>query len=110
LPYYKFSLCFENVEGENGYITEKIFDCMRCGCVPIYLGSPNIKKYVDPEAFIDRRDFNDNKELYKYIKNVSEQEYQCYQEAMRTYLLSTRFAKFLPPAYVDNIIQTLEIC
>ena len=38
LKNYKFSICFENVYGFTGYITEKIFDSFLGSCIPIYLG------------------------------------------------------------------------
>lgn len=35
-PNYRFGLTYENMRDEPGWITEKVFDCMRAGCVPIY--------------------------------------------------------------------------
>ena len=37
----------------NGYVTEKIFDAFKAGCVPVYWGAENITKYVPAECFID---------------------------------------------------------
>ena len=42
LANYRFNLCPENSLGE-GYITEKIFDSIRSGCIPIYWGA-----YLEP--------------------------------------------------------------
>lgn len=109
LPRYRFSLCYENMREEPGYVTEKIFDCMRARCVPIYWGAPNITDYVDAEAFIDRRPFRSDVELEAYLLNITEQEYERFQDAMQDYLRSERFAKFLPPAYADTIIHALHL-
>jgi len=109
MPYYRFSLCYENVRDEPGYITEKIFDSMRCGCVPIYWGALNINDYVDAGAFIDRRRFKDDSELDKYLCGITEHEYERFQKAIRSYLASPRFARFLPSAYADTIIQALGL-
>jgi hypothetical protein len=46
LEEYRFAICYENAHGIPGYITEKIFDCFIAGCVPIYLGAPNILDHV----------------------------------------------------------------
>ena len=105
---YRFSICYENFI-ENGYITEKIFDSMRSGCVPIYWGAPNITDYVDAAAFIDRRTFASHDELARFLVEMSEAEYYRYQEAMKDYLASDRFARFLPPAFADNIIKALNL-
>lgn len=67
LPNYKFSLCYENIIDEPGYITEKIFDCFRARCVPVYWGAPNVTDYIDKDTFIDRREFKSNKELEDYL-------------------------------------------
>ena len=109
MPRYRFSLCYENVRDEPGYVTEKIFDSLRCGCVPIYWGAPNIGDYVDKDAFIDRRRFKDHAELGDYLSSIREPEYEKYQQAIRLYLMGPKFAQFLPPAYADTIIQTLKL-
>jgi hypothetical protein len=109
LPKYKFSLCYENNSDHLGLVTEKIFDCMRADCVPIYWGAPNITEYVDSGAFINRLDFKTNKELEHYISGISENEYQRYREAATTYLGSERFKKFLSPSFVERIIQVLSL-
>ena len=109
MPGYRFSICYENVRDVPGYVTEKIFDSMRGGCVPIYWGANNITDYVDEEAFIDRRKFKTEAELDSFISNMTEYEYSCYQNAMKKYLESSRFAKFLPPAFADTIISTLKL-
>ncbi len=106
-PEYRFALCYENA-CVSGWITEKIFDCMRSGCVPIYLGAPNIADYVDPLAFIDRRKFKSNKALADYLIGITEKEYQQYQAAISGYLVSPLFASFLSPAFADTIISVFN--
>lgn len=108
-PYYQFGLCYENIYGEPGYVTEKIFDCMRAGCVPIYWGAPNITNYVDTEAFIDRRKFKSNAELADFLLSMSEKEHSRYKKAINSYLDSNQFKNFLSPAFADNIINVLSL-
>ena len=48
---YKFVICFENSKTA-GYVTEKIFNVMMAGSVPIYDGAPNIDEYVQPGSYI----------------------------------------------------------
>lgn len=108
-PRYRFSICYENIRDEPGYITEKIFDSMRAGCVPIYRGASNITDYVDTGAFIDRRQFGSEQEVDRYISSMTELEYSRFQEAMRDYLASARFTRFLPATYAQIIITTLNL-
>jgi hypothetical protein len=109
LPRYRFSLCYENIRDEPGWVTEKIFDCMRAGCVPIYWGANNISDYVDPEAFIDRRKYKSDAELEIFLLGITEKEYLIYQEAIKDYLQGDLFKKFLPPAFADTIIDVLKL-
>eukprot|EP01083_Nonionella_stella_P274935 933628_1 len=39
---YKFALAFENSETDD-YVTEKFFEALMAGAIPVYLGAPNIK-------------------------------------------------------------------
>ena len=108
-PSYRFGLCYENMRDEPGYITEKIFDCMRADCVPIYWGASNITDYVDAEAFIDRRQFKSLSDLEIFLIGMTEKEYQGYQEAIKAYLASDRFSAFLPPGFADTIIRAFRL-
>lgn len=53
---YRFALVIENAR-EPGYITEKLFDAMIAGCVPVYLGAPNVEAHVPRECYVDLRNF-----------------------------------------------------
>jgi hypothetical protein len=103
-PNFRFGVCYENTAGIPGYVTEKIFDCMRASAVPVYLGAPNVADYVDSEAYVDRREFASDEELVRFLRGVDERAYGRYREAAAAYLASDRFARFLPPAFADNII------
>ena len=106
---YKFALCYENAYGLNGYVTEKIFDCFNAGTVPIYWGAENITEYVDKNAFIDRRKFKSDKELFDFLNNIGENEYNKYLTAIEKYLTSDNYKLFLPENFTNTIIKTLNL-
>ena len=66
LAAYKFSLCFENSRFP-GYVSEKIFDCFFTRTIPIYLGAPDIARYVPPQAFIDLTRFANYADARAYL-------------------------------------------
>jgi hypothetical protein len=109
LPRYRFALCYENVSDQPGYITEKIFDCMRSDCVPVYWGAPNVTDYVDPDALIDRRTFESDSDLERFLLAIDEVRYERYREVIASYLGSDRFRVFLPPAFASAVIAALDI-
>ena len=107
-PKYKFALCYENMS-HPGYVSLKIMDCLRSGCVPVYLGAPDIADYVDSDAFIDRRDFKSIDDMGKYLSSLEETEYERYIEAGKDYKESDRFKLFLSENFVNTIVRTLNI-
>jgi hypothetical protein len=109
IPRFKYVICYENIAGQTDYISNRIFDVLRCHSVPIYLGAPNITDYVDKEAFIDRHEFGSNQELARYISSISEKEYQKMIDAGRAYLDSPKFKQFLSDKWVDLVISTLNL-
>ena len=76
---------YENA-GFDGYVTEKIFDAWFAGCVPVYLGAPNVTDYIPAETFIDRNRFNGYEELYRFLKTMPEKQYRSYVEAIEEFL------------------------
>lgn len=67
---YRFNLCPEN-SSANGYVTEKIFEAIASGCVPIYTGNDRNapeSDIINPDAgvYIDMP--GDNKEALKKIQ------------------------------------------
>jgi len=107
LQKYKYSFCYENIHGFDGYVSEKIFDSMFAGCVPIYWGAGNISSYIPDECFIDRRKFNSNKNIYDYLKSIDDRTYARYQQAISSFLTSEDFQKYTPKYFAENI--TYEI-
>ncbi len=100
---YKFALAFEN-DITPGWISEKIFDCMSTGTIPIYYGAPDIGKSVPKDCFIDFRDFDDYGKLHAYLTNISDDELADYRTNIRNFLK-------IPPdlsklaGFVDNVLK-----
>jgi hypothetical protein len=55
---YPFILTAENSD-EPGYVTEKVYQGLEVGSVPIYLGAPDVDRFVPhPSSIINAADFN----------------------------------------------------
>lgn len=106
-PGYRFGLCYENMHSVRGYVTEKIFDCLRAGVVPVYWGAPDITDYVDGDAFIDRRSFDSTESMVRFLREMGEADWNRLREAGARYLRSDRFARFLPPAFSQQVVEGL---
>lgn len=103
LEKYKFAICYENARDITGYITEKIFDCFVAGCVPVYWGPDNISEVIPQECFIDKREFDNYEELYRYLSAMNDTHYLEYIENIDSYLKSDQ-AKLFTVDYAANII------
>lgn len=107
VSHYKFSIAYENIKDEPGYVTEKMFHCFAAGTVPIYWGAPNIYEYVPSHCFIDRTTFSSNQELYEYLKNMSVETHQNYLLNIEQYLESNS-AHYFSNAYFAQLIT--KVC
>lgn len=106
---YKFSICYENVKDIPGYITEKIFDSLVSGCVPIYWGANNILEYVPKSCFVDKRDYDTYDDLYHYLINISDNEYRQYLDNIEKYLKSELAFQFKSEGFVKTIVDTIIV-
>jgi hypothetical protein len=71
---YKFCLAMENSIAPD-YVTEKVYDGLLVGTVPIYLGAPNIDDFLPGErSIIKVTDFSGPAELARYVKALAEDE------------------------------------
>ena len=102
---FKFYLCPENTMAD-GYVTEKIFDGIRCGCIPLYAGGGN---YLEPEVinknailrwFIDEN--YDNSDVVEHFKNIITDEKSYIEFKDQDVLLSSS------KKYIINKFNELE--
>jgi len=107
LSQYRFALCFENM-AMSGYITEKIFDCFFVGTIPIYLGAPDVEKYIPKDCFIDMRDFDSYNELHACLLGLSDEDISSFREAAREYLSSERYQPFTKEKFVEQFVTDLR--
>jgi len=104
----KFAYCYENVADLPDYISEKIFDCLFAGCIPVYWGSQTISERIPNSCFIDRRNFKDTAEVHRFLLTIDEQRYQLYQDNIKEFLLSKDAMKFDTSSYAGIIVD--KIC
>lgn len=83
---YQFTLAFENAIARD-YVTEKFFDPLIVGSVPVYLGAPNVAELAPGEhCYIDAAEFPDPRGLAEYLlaldaDPVRYQEYLNWKQA-----------------------------
>jgi alpha(1,3/1,4) fucosyltransferase len=84
----KFSICYENSRGAPGYVTEKIFDCLRFGTVPVYIGNMGRVNVIPEAAYINRDHFSSDGDMLTFLKSVTLTQYAGFQKTAVDYLNS----------------------
>ena len=113
---YTFALCFENAIWP-GYVTEKIFDSMAVGTIPVYWGAPDIEEDIPADCFIDMRKFSASggsasggknyAELRTFLHALTPLEREGYKERIRSYFQSENFKKFTPEYFFETVLKII---
>lgn len=107
LKHYKFCLAYENMRDVDGWITERIFNCFESGCVPIYWGARNVRKYIPEGCFVDREKFATLDELYKFISTMSKADYEQYLRNIQAYLNSDAPKEFSAEKFAEHVVKAI---
>src|SRR5436309_7869652 len=76
---YKFTLAFENSIAPD-YVTEKFYDPLIAGSVPVYLGAPNVAEFAPAEhCFVNVADFAGTAQLAEYLRALDADADACAQ-------------------------------
>lgn len=84
---FKFGLCFENYSFP-GYFTEKIIDYFVAGVIPVYLGAPDIERFIPPDSFIDVREYQSWDSLLDKLLNITDAEAMKMIDSARRFLMT----------------------
>ncbi|XP_075493437.1 glycoprotein 3-alpha-L-fucosyltransferase A-like isoform X3 [Primulina tabacum] len=79
---YKFSLAFEN-SNEEDYVTEKFFQSLVAGSVPVVIGAPNIQDFApSPASLLHIKEVKDIDLIAQTMKHLAENP-TAYNESLR---------------------------
>lgn len=87
--HFRFALCLENMRDAPGYLTEKLFDCLQWGVVPVYWGDPRIRDILPPEAFVDYAALRYPEALLEELLSWDAQRHRQALECGRAFLASS---------------------
>jgi hypothetical protein len=106
---YPFCLAFENSIAPD-YVTEKIYDCLLTGTVPIYLGAPNVDELVPEGCYIDARAHGDPRGLAAYLDHLLQRpdEYAAYL-AWRDRPLPPKLVSLIETASTSALLRLLDL-
>jgi hypothetical protein len=106
---YKLNLAFENSRAHD-YVTEKFFDPLVAGSVPVYLGAPNVADFAPGErCFVDVTAFAGPRALAEYLLHLCNDpaEYESYH-AWRTKPFLPGFQRLIDTQGEPTILRLFE--
>jgi len=106
---YKLTLAFENSFAPD-YVTEKFFEPLIAGSVPVYRGTEDIRELAPaPDCYIDACNFASGRELGRYLNHLEshDDEYLAYHE-WRTRGFSAQFEKHIANLQTDPFCRLAE--
>ena len=104
---FKFCLCIENTSFP-GYISEKLIDCLFAGTIPVYLGAPDVERYVPPGIFIDMRDFDNYADLVRRLRSVDAEEALEMRRAASEFVRSESFELFTAEHFQRHVVGAIK--
>jgi alpha(1,3/1,4) fucosyltransferase len=108
LKNYRYSIAFENVNNEPGYICEKMFDSFSAGCIPIFYGAPNVTELIPKNTFINYQDFKNLTELEIFLESIDEKKYSEYLSYINDFVNSVSFRKYSSNGFVDSVNNIID--
>jgi len=104
----EFALVPENCSSLRGYITEKIFNALFAGCIPIYQGHPEANRWLPPETFVPMERFRSGAQMVQFLRAMTRKEREAHREAGTRFLEAGATEFFEVQKYVDVFRRHLE--
>jgi len=67
---YKFAVTMEHVTNDIGYVTEKVFDALEAGAIPIYSGASQIHQLLQKDRFFFMENISDAEATARQVVDI----------------------------------------
>jgi len=103
-----FNFCYENISRYEGYVSEKIWDSIAAGSIPVYWPSWCVPDdYIPKWAYVDASKYSSPDDLIKILKSISAEEQLEWQKNLLQ--LATQKQDFIKSDnYIAEIINEIS--
>ncbi|KAL4859864.1 LAG1 longevity assurance 1 [Chlorella vulgaris] len=106
---YKFAFTPEN-SNDVSYVTEKIYHALQAGTVPIYIGAPDVHRFVPvPDAVIRVDDFASIEALVDYLKQAANDQ-AVYNKHVAWKNMPESSWSEARRQHINNLVLLLRLC
>jgi hypothetical protein len=103
----KFNVIIENMYWD-GYVSEKIFDAIQFGCIPIYFGAGDVEDYIPSSIFINARSFTDPLDAVNFAMSLSDHDLDNMIRKGQEWLSGADFeARFNRSSYIKTLQELI---
>jgi hypothetical protein len=103
---YKFTFAFENIIYP-GYTTEKVFEPMLCGSMPIYWGNPKVNLDFNTKSFVCWDDYGSDEAVINRIIELDQND-SLYEEVyMEPFFNGNKLNKYCDEQRVLNFLTKI---
>ena len=102
LAKYKYSLIIEN---SSDYVSEKLFDSLTAGCIPLYVG-PRLTKFAIPTHLVFQAEPNLDS-IKRQIMEAHKVDYQIWLDKLQAWLTDSKTQKSWSNIYFSKKLEDL---
>tara|TARA_B100000579_G_scaffold45520_1_gene31739 strand:+ start:3957 stop:4982 length:1026 start_codon:yes stop_codon:yes gene_type:complete len=99
----KFTIAYENCGDNANYVTEKIFDALLSGSVPVYLGNKVTFSSIPLDLYVDARMFANEEDLFDSLLNMPDLKYKQYLEKAKQFFLDKKHIPYTANTFADKV-------
>ena len=104
---YTYTLAFENSLAED-YVTEKFFQPLMTGAIPIYLGAPNVEDFAPGDnCYIDAARFPDPRDLAAYIRDADVMSFHAWRNKPLRSAFVEKLGRIRVPPY-ERLVEAMR--
>jgi len=103
----EFALVPENCSSLPGYITEKIFNALFAGCIPVYQGHPDSNRWLPPQMFVPMDHFASGAALVNFLQHMTPDKKAEFRQAGKKFLESPPAIRFDARTWVASIEEQI---
>ncbi|MCB9497563.1 MAG: hypothetical protein H6686_11815 [Fibrobacteria bacterium] len=106
---FRFALCLENMRDTPGYATEKLFDALAWGVVPVYQGDPVLTRLLPSSCWVDAASFSTPQTLFEHLRSWTKERHEEALETASEFLSGPRVDPWRPSFLASQLLACADL-
>ena len=105
---YRYTLVIENWIGSECYLSEKLFEALSAGCIPIYWGDRSVSSLLPDEVFINGSRFCSARDIINFLHRETREEWSKRLSAINHFKNSQIYKTRSPEGFAKKFVVILN--